>query len=56
VPDERLLKLAELTKDEEHMGNLPPIIMQPVEFVDIAGLSNGASTGEGIGEPVFGPY
>ncbi len=49
VPDERLLKLAELTKNEERMNELPPIIPAVVEFVDIAGLVKGASTGAGLG-------
>src|SRR5581483_9626308 len=49
VPDERLLKLAELTQNEEHMSSLPPIIHATVEFVDIAGLVKGAPTGEGLG-------
>ena len=49
VPDERLLKLAELVKSEEKMESLPPIIPAAVEFVDIAGLVKGASTGEGLG-------
>lgn len=49
VPDERLLKLAELTKSEEKMDSLPPIVPAVVEFVDIAGLVKGASTGAGLG-------
>lgn len=49
VPDERLLKLAELTKAEEKMDSLPPIINATIEFVDIAGLVKGASTGAGLG-------
>jgi len=49
VPDERLQKLAELVKVEDKMDNLPPIIPAVVEFVDIAGLVKGASTGEGLG-------
>lgn len=49
VPDARLLKLAELTKSEEKMESLPPIINATVEFVDIAGLVKGASTGAGLG-------
>ncbi len=49
VPDERLLKLAELTKIEEKMSDLPPIVPAVVEFVDIAGLVKGASTGAGLG-------
>ncbi len=49
VPDSRLLTLATLVKDEEKMGNLPPIVPAVVEFVDIAGLVKGASTGAGLG-------
>ncbi|MBU1031964.1 redox-regulated ATPase YchF [Patescibacteria group bacterium] len=49
VPDARLEKLAELVKNEEKMQNLPPIIPAAVEFVDIAGLVKGASTGAGLG-------
>lgn len=49
VPDERLNKLAEVTKEEEKMANLPPLVPATVEFVDIAGLIAGASKGEGLG-------
>src|ERR1700690_1340911 len=49
VPDERLSKLAEVTKAAENMGNLPPEVRARVEFVDIAGLIAGASKGEGLG-------
>src|SRR5258708_26985180 len=49
VPDSRLLTLATLTKEEEKMQNLPPLVPAVVEFVDIAGLVKGASTGEGLG-------
>ncbi len=49
VPDERLGKLAEVTKMEEKMTELPPIVPATVEFVDIAGLIAGASKGEGLG-------
>jgi GTP-binding protein YchF len=42
VPDERLYKLADLSKTKK-------IIPAVVEFVDIAGLVKGASTGEGLG-------
>lgn len=49
VPDERLDKLAEVTKNEEKMMNLPPIVPATVEFVDIAGLIAGASKGGGLG-------
>lgn len=49
VPDERLAKLAEVTKAEEGMAELPPIKQALVEFVDIAGLVKGASEGAGLG-------
>jgi ribosome-binding ATPase len=49
VPDERLLKLAEIVKLEEKMNSLPPLVPAVVEFVDIAGLVKGASTGAGLG-------
>lgn len=49
VPDERLSKLAEITRSEEKMANLPPIKPATVEFVDIAGLVKGASEGAGLG-------
>ncbi len=49
VPDERLEKLAEVTKEGEKMASLPPIVPATVEFVDIAGLIAGASKGEGLG-------
>ncbi len=49
VPDERLNELAELVKEEEKMGNLPPLVPAVVEFVDIAGLVKGASIGAGLG-------
>lgn len=49
VPDERLGKLGELVKNEEKMENLPPLVPAVVEFVDIAGLVKGASTGAGLG-------
>jgi hypothetical protein len=42
VPDERLLKLAELAGSAK-------ILPAFIEFVDIAGLVKGASTGEGLG-------
>lgn len=42
VPDERLLKLAEVSKPAK-------IINTTIDFVDIAGLVKGASTGEGLG-------
>lgn len=49
VPDERLQKLAEITKSEEIMEALPPIKPATVQFVDIAGLVKGASEGAGLG-------
>ena len=49
VPDQRLQELAELTKDEEKMESLSPIVPAIVEFVDIAGLVKGAATGAGLG-------
>lgn len=49
VPDARLSKLAEITKEEEKMGELPPIKNALIEFVDIAGLVKGASEGAGLG-------
>ena len=42
VPDERLAKLAELSKSEK-------VVPAAIEFVDIAGLVKGASQGEGLG-------
>lgn len=42
VPDERLLKLAEMSQTEK-------IVPAVVEFVDIAGIVKGASEGEGLG-------
>lgn len=49
VPDERLNKLAEITKTEVGMSELPPIKPAAVNFVDIAGLVKGASEGAGLG-------
>ncbi len=49
VPDERLIKLAEITKAEVGMASLPPIKNALIEFVDIAGLVKGASEGAGLG-------
>jgi ribosome-binding ATPase len=49
VPDQRLEKLAEITKEEEKMSSLPPLKPATVEFVDIAGLVKGASEGAGLG-------
>src|SRR5262245_18996521 len=47
VPDERLKKLAEMYKPEK-------VTPTTVEFVDIAGLVKGASTGEGLGNQFLG--
>lgn len=47
VPDERLMRLAQIIEQDEHV--MPPIVPATVEFVDIAGLVEGASTGEGLG-------
>src|SRR5882724_11935863 len=49
VPDERLMQLAEITKEEEKMSLLPPLKPATVEFVDIAGLVKGAAEGAGLG-------
>jgi len=47
VPDNRLTKLAEVTKEEEKMTALPPVVPATVEFVDIAGLIAGLQKGKG---------
>jgi len=49
VPDSRLEKLAEITKEEEKMSSIPPIKPATVNFVDIAGLVKGANEGAGLG-------
>lgn len=49
VPDIRLSSLADLVAREEQMDTLPPLVPAVVEFVDIAGLVKGASTGAGLG-------
>ena len=49
VPDGRLGELGELVREEEKMPSLPPLVPAVCEFVDIAGLVKGASTGEGLG-------
>ena len=49
VPDSRLERLAQITKDGEKMSGLPPIKPATVNFVDIAGLVKGASEGAGLG-------
>jgi len=47
VPDERLIKLAEIDKPKR-------IIPTTIEIVDIAGLVKGASKGEGLGNQFLG--
>ena len=42
VPDSRLLKLSEMSQSKK-------VVPTVIEFVDIAGLVKGASTGEGLG-------
>ncbi len=49
VPDQRLIKLGEITREEEKMSELPPLKPALIEFVDIAGLVKGASEGAGLG-------
>lgn len=49
VPDPRLRKLVEITKEEEKMDGFPPIIPAVVNFIDIAGLVKGANQGAGLG-------
>src|SRR3990167_10554742 len=49
VPDQRLEKLAGITKEEEKKNSLPPLKPATVEFVDIAGLVKGAAEGAGLG-------
>lgn len=49
VPDLRLERLAQITRDEEKLSGLPPIKPATVNFVDIAGLVKGASEGAGLG-------
>jgi len=49
VPDLRLERLAQITKEEEKMSGFPPIKPAVVNFVDIAGLVKGASVGAGLG-------
>jgi GTP-binding protein YchF len=49
VPDSRLGELAVITKEEEKMGELPPLKPAMISFVDIAGLVKGASEGAGLG-------
>jgi len=47
VPDERLLKIAEITHP-------PKVTPTHIEFLDIAGLVKGASHGEGLGNQFLG--
>ena len=47
VPDERLLKLAAMSKSKK-------VVNATVEFLDIGGLVAGASTGEGLGNKFLG--
>ena len=47
VPDERLWKLAEMSESRK-------VVPAGVEFVDIAALAKGASTGEGLGNKFLG--
>ena len=47
LPDERLDKISKISKSEK-------IIPATVEFVDIAGLVEGASKGEGLGNKFLG--
>lgn len=49
VPDTRLAKIAEITKEEDKLNQLPPLVPATVQFVDIAGLVKGAATGAGLG-------
>ncbi len=49
VPDNRLDALAEVQSTESKVHSRPPIVPATVEFVDIAGLIEGASKGEGLG-------
>ncbi len=47
VPDERLWKLAEMSESRK-------VVPAGVEFVDIAALAKGSSTGEGLGNRFLG--
>src|SRR5260221_5315696 len=49
VPDERLQKLAGITREGDKLNGLPSLRPATVEFVDIAGLVKGASEGAGLG-------
>ncbi len=54
VPDERLRKLGKVIKESKSLLELPPEVPATVEFVDIAGLTKGASKGEGLGNKFLG--
>lgn len=47
VPDSRLEGLAKVIEQSE--GTLPPLVPATVEFLDIAGIVEGAHKGEGLG-------
>src|SRR3989344_4661260 len=47
VPDPRLERLAKIVEKEE--GKYPPLVPATIKFVDIAGLVEGASKREGLG-------
>lgn len=50
VPDERLAKLAEVAEKEEKLESASiPLKPATIEFYDIAGLVEGAASGEGLG-------
>lgn len=49
VPDERLAKIAEITKEEDKLATTPPLVPATIQFVDIAGLVRGAASGAGLG-------
>lgn len=49
VPDNRLKQLSQVTKESEGLSTFPPEVPATVEFKDIAGLIEGASKGEGLG-------
>ena len=49
VPDNRLGQLSQVVMESDKLSNLPPEVPATIEFVDIAGLIEGASKGEGLG-------